>query len=954
VSSALVGAARPSDGFHDDFEAGDASRWSPVTGRWAVARPPGATFEYTAGGDGENVTLAGSPSWGDYVVSAYGKRLARAGGIGLLARVQGPDRYYQLGIEEDPASGATRWWLAKRDGAAWSHLASGPSPCPLETHCLLRLEVRGAALVASASADFGATFQALGAARDASYPTGRIGLRSSGVAARFDVAQVVPAGEVVGGAGRWIWQAANGPANGWVAFRKAFDVTSLPDAARARIAVDSKYWLWVNGALVVREGGLKRGPNPRDTYYDEVDLRPHLATGRNVLAVLVWHFGRDGFSHKSSGKGGLWMELDLGDRPMGSDPSWKHAPHPAFGAATADPPNYRLPESAIAFDARADLPGWTAPDFDDSSWAPAVDKGAPPAAPWNELWKRPIPSWRWSALKAYVGTSPAPPEGEGGKVVARLPHAAHVTPYLKIDAPAGLRIDLRTDRFKAGGENALHAEYVTRAGVQAFEAFGWLSGEEVHYTFPPGVKILELRYRESGYDTDLVGGFRCDDPVLNRLWSKSARTLYVNMRDTYMDCPDRERAQWWGDAVIEIGQAFYALDLRSHALSRKAISDLVGWAKPTGVLSSPIPGSWRDELPTQSLAAIGWYGFWTYYLYTGDRATIEAIYPAVRRYLGLWALDADGLVVHRAGGWDWSDWGTQIDARLLDNGWYALALRGAAQMARLVGAPADAAAYEARLAALAQSFDRVLWAGTAYRSPGYEGATDDRGNGLAVVAGLAPRARWPAIATLLGTNRHASPYLEKYVLEALYLMDRPDAAIARMKTRYGALATDGLGTLPELWDRSSPATTQNHAWSGGPLTLLSQYAAGVAPEEPGFARFHVLPRRGPLEEVAAALVTVRGRVEVQIDARGGGFALTASVPEGTTATLGLPVADVGAAPTIYAGSYAGSTAVLSKGTAGAAVPGLSYRGVEGGFHRFAAAPGRWRLATRGAGDAGAP
>jgi hypothetical protein len=28
--------------------------------------------------------------------------------------------------------------------------------------------------------------------------------------------------------------------------------------AMTKIAVDSKYWLWVNGQLVVREGGLKR------------------------------------------------------------------------------------------------------------------------------------------------------------------------------------------------------------------------------------------------------------------------------------------------------------------------------------------------------------------------------------------------------------------------------------------------------------------------------------------------------------------------------------------------------------------------------------------------------------------------------------------------------------------------------------------------------------------------
>ncbi len=77
-----------------------------------------------------------------------------------------------------------------------------------------------------------------------------------------------------------------------------------------QIAVDSKYWLWVNGKLIVREGGLKRGPTPRDSYCDHVDLSPHLKAGINTLAVLVWYWGVDGSSHLSSGQGGLLVDGD--------------------------------------------------------------------------------------------------------------------------------------------------------------------------------------------------------------------------------------------------------------------------------------------------------------------------------------------------------------------------------------------------------------------------------------------------------------------------------------------------------------------------------------------------------------------------------------------------------------------------------------------------------------------
>ena len=63
----------------------------------------------------------------------------------------------------------------------------------------------------------------------------------------------------------WIWADGAGGANTWVAMRAEVDLGSAPSTAPTRIAADSKYWLWVNGELVVYEGGLKRGPRPGGT-----------------------------------------------------------------------------------------------------------------------------------------------------------------------------------------------------------------------------------------------------------------------------------------------------------------------------------------------------------------------------------------------------------------------------------------------------------------------------------------------------------------------------------------------------------------------------------------------------------------------------------------------------------------------------------------------------------------
>ena len=217
-----------------------------------------------------------------------------------------------------------------------------------------------------------------------------------------------------------------------------------------------------------------------------------------------------------------------------------------------------------------------------------------------------------------------------------MPKNISITPYLKVKADAGKLIDIRTDNYKGGSEYNVRAEYVTREGVQSFEAFNYMNGHSVVYTIPQGVEVIEVGYRETRFNTEFEGSFVCDDEFYNKLWQKALNTMNLNMRDAIQD-PDRERSQWWGDAVIVSGEIFYACDLNGKSLVKKAIKNLVDWQKDDGVLYSPVPaGSWNKELPVQMLASVRKYGIWNYYVYTGDSATIKEAYPAVRKYLSLW------------------------------------------------------------------------------------------------------------------------------------------------------------------------------------------------------------------------------------------------------------------------------------------------------------------------------
>ena len=662
--------------------------------------------------------------------------------------------------------------------------------------------------------------------------------------------------------------------NQWFAWRASLEMDGVPSALEARIALDSKYFLWINGELIAREGGLKRGPSPTGGYFDVVDLAPFLRAGANQIAVTQWYFGRQSFSHADSGTPFFVFEV-----PGEADLTWKVRRHPAFALAPNLTNGYRLPENSIAYDARLEMDGWTRADFDDTGWAQPIPVEAP-----GELGERPIPFWKDYGIRAYGQVERE--TGAAGEQIwsGSLPYNCQFTPFLRVSDPVGGRlIEMRTDN----ASQVLQAHYITRAGEQEFEAWGWLSGERAVYLVPPGVEVRDIGFRETSYATDFVGEFECDDDNLNVLWRKAARTLLINMRDTFMDCPDRERAPWWGDIVVQLSQIFYAFDERAWQLARKSLLELAVWQKPDGKLFTPCPsGLWNGELPAQMLASVGFYGFWTQAFFADDFETLRAVYPAVKRYLALWQQDERGVGIVREGDWFWGDWGTNIDQAVIQNGWLMLALRGAMLAAQKCDDDAGLAHFSARARALQSGFHGAFWNGRAYQSAYCPAEPDDRAQALAVLSGLAAPATWPQLRELLQSQRFASPYMEKYVLEALFQLDAPDAALARMRERFGPMIENDGSTLWEHWDADFGSL--NHAWSGGPLTLLSAKVAGIAPLEAGFARFAVRPQPGDLGFVRCRVPTRYGFIQTRWERDQNGAAFEISVPPGCLAQVELP------------------------------------------------------------------
>ncbi len=685
---------------------------------------------------------------------------------------------------------------------------------------------------------------------------------------------------------QWIWQSEAGPNNTWMCFKKDFSLEEIPETAIANIAVDSKYYMWINGELAVFEGGLNRGPAPGKGYYDSVDIVPYLKTGENDISILMWFWGNQGRNNVNSGAGGMIFSADLGETRLKSDTSWKMKVHPAYGDTTGSQPSYLYGGYNIGFNAQNDFEtDWTQPGFDTSSWENAIEKGVVGTKPWGELEKRPIPQWKYSELKDYTNEIVR----DGDQVIMNLPYAAQITPYFKVKAPSGEIISIQTDRYQTPGGpgdgnkyNCHRTEYTTKEGVQEFESLDWIFGEQVIYTIPEDVEIIELKYRESGCDTELVPTIQTDDEFYNSLAEKAQRTLYVCMRDNFMDCPDRERGQWIGDVSSQAPQVFYALDQNGAVHLKKAIDNFIR-NRSGDVLIGNVPGANLSELPSQSLNAISTEGMiMQYYQFTGDLSVIELSYEPVKNYLKLWETNPDGSLINRAGNWEWYDHGSGIDGAVIGPCWYYMACESAIEMAKLTGNEQDIPWFEERMEGIRSTFQEKFWKGDGYHS---DMPNDDRANAMAVLSGLADPDYYPIILDVLQTVRNSTPYMEGYVLESMFMMGYPNEAMERMKLRYTDLVANENSTL---WEDFYYLSTKNHAWSGGPLTMLNKYVAGIYPTTPGYETYRVQPNLTSLNSVKVTVPSIKGNIDLNINRDNNQITMGLTSPENTVAQVAVP------------------------------------------------------------------
>ena len=664
------------------------------------------------------------------------------------------------------------------------------------------------------------------------------------------------------------------------------------------------------------------------------DLSRSVRVGSNALGAIVgegwaagpltWELTRGIWADRPA----LWVRLELAyeDRTViiGSDESFRVG----TGAVRAN--GIYAGED---YDARLEPVGWSSPGFDDAEWTPAqafewdlatLDEDVPPPIRRIE-----------EIAPVSITTSPAGATivdfGQilSGWVRLSVTGAAGTTVTLRhaeLLGPEGepeyetLRLAAATDRYtlRGGAEESWQPEF-TFHGFRYVQVDGW----------PGALTEDSLRAVVIHSDMARTGWFETSDPLVSRLHENTVWSMRGNFVGIPTDCPQRdERLGWTGDINAFAPTAAFLYDVRGVLGSwlkdlavEQQQAGTVPWVVPT-VLSAP---STATALWSDVAVSLPWVLFQEY----GDLGILRAGYESMASFIEEveGALDEDGLW---GSGFQFGD-GLDPDAPsnnpsdgktdryLVASAYLVKTSREMAETAGLLGEIEDERRYRALHDRVVRAFRREFVAesgrlvnesATAYALVIAFGILDD---GQMQRAGERLAAIVAKSGYRISTGFAGTPLLTDALtvtghLDEAYLLLRQTESPSFLYP-----VTMGATTVWERWDavlpdgslNSTGMTSLNHYALGAVADWMHRVVGGLERTEPGWRRFRVAPRPGgELTWARTAHETPHGRAEVEWRVEDGEVSVELTVPEGTRATVVLPLHPEGRTEEVGPGSHA--------------------------------------------------
>ena len=421
-------------------------------------------------------------------------------------------------------------------------------------------------------------------------------------------------------------------------------------------------------------------------------------------------------------------------------------------------------------------------------------------------------------------------------------------------------------------------EYICCDGFQThkpqhtFYGFRYIRVNE----YPGKVKAENFKAITVHSEMTRTGYFDCSDPLLNRWFLNTVWSQKGNFLDIPTDCPQRnERLGWLGDIQAFIRTGSYHFDIQ------KFITKWLRDVKLSQAHNGCVPDIVPDVFMEHGYGKAAWADAiticpWQLYETYADTAILQEMYAPMKKWV-------DYITQVTVEPYTWSgsnqlgDWlaldcpdgefkGSSRDD-LLASAYYAKSTQIVADTAKLLGYTEDAAQYQALYENIRSKFQDTY-------NDTFETQTECV---LALHFGLCkdPQKTGDRLAELvkqwgyMTTGFMGAPWL----LHALSATGHSDVAWDLiLRTEYPSWlysVTKGATTIWEHLDSLKPdgsfwspvMNSFNHYAFGAAAAWLYEWAAGIQPAAPGFAKARIMPQATKqLRHLAVEMDTRAGKI----------------------------------------------------------------------------------------------
>ncbi len=704
-------------------------------------------------------------------------------------------------------------------------------------------------------------------------------------------------------------------------FRKEFAPAKKIQSARVYVTSLGLYQLFLNGKKVSTDLFTPGWTSYKNRIqYQTYDVTSMLQAKNSVAAIVGdgWYRGNIGWSSQNGYYGSkiaLLAQLritytDGTSETVGTDGSWKVSNGPILFSDIYNGETY---------DARKEMPGWSAAGFNDSGWekAAVIDQS-----------KKLLVAPQGAVVKAIEEIKPVKlittPNGEtvfdmGQNMVGWV--------RLKVQGKKGDQVTLKFAEVLTKEGNFYTDNLRSAKCTDNFILSG--SGQEVfepNFTFH-GFRFVKIEGLSAQPSLDQItgvvihsdmtptGSFTCSDPMINQLQHNIQWGQKGNFLDVPTDCPQRdERLGWTGDAQVFSMTA--AFNYNVAPFYTKWMRDVAADQLPNGRVPHVIPDVLKQDGGSTAWADVSVIVPWTTYLAYGDKRILEVQYPSMKGWVeymksragekNLWTGD------NHFGDWlafatNRSDYtGATTEKDLIATAYYSYSSGLLAKIAAIIGQNDDAKKYAQLSENIKKAFQKefvtpvgrlVSHTQTAYS--------------LALAFDLLPENLIPNAAKYLAddvkkmghltTGFVGTPLLCKtlsahgYDDLAFMLLNRKDYP------SWLYPVTQGATTIWERWDGQKPdgsfqdvgMNSFNHYAYGAIGEWLYRYVAGmdIDPENPGYKHILLAPHPGGgLTNAGVEFKSIYGKVKSAWKLDGNDFVYEITVPANTTASVTLPSA----------------------------------------------------------------